>query len=305
MDVHIDRLRQLRSQAFAPTSVEPAQTHFDSFSHKEFDDGSLAERFHENTKHTDVRGFTLGPSAAMFTEDPSLEYAQARLEPEYGDRELLSLPDPGSLDRSLDATLANRRSQRAHAGTGISRQELSTLLGRTAGVTEERPLTDDEREESKSFRAYASAGGLYPIESYLAVINDGPDLEAGLYYYVPEKHALRVLERDEETRERIPELFSLSTDVYDPRDSAIALFLTGALWRVMAKYGPRGYRFVLQESGHLCQNVLLAAAAMDLAAVPLAGFYDDAVNEYLDVNGVDETAVYAIGIGDPAGGEQA
>jgi hypothetical protein len=44
---------------------------------------------------------------------------------------------------------------------------------------------------------------------------------------------------------------------------------------------------------------------MDLAAVPLAGFYDDAVNEYLDVNGVDETAVYAIGIGDPAGGEQA
>ena len=68
-------------------------------------------------------------------------------------------------------------------------------------------------------------------------------------------------------------------------------------WRSRFKYGQRGYRFALLEAGHLAQNVLLAAEALDLGAAPIGGFYDRQLAEFLEIDGVNEGPLYVIPIG--------
>ena len=82
--------------------------------------------------------------------------------------------------------------------------------------------------------------------------------------------------------------------------SAAALFfITSKFWRSRAKYGPRGYRYCLQEAGSACQNLCLAAVAFGLAHVVLGGFYDDEVHERLEIDGVDHAVITIIAVGAP------
>jgi SagB-type dehydrogenase family enzyme len=69
------------------------------------------------------------------------------------------------------------------------------------------------------------------------------------------------------------------------------------VWRTRFKYGLRGYRFSLLEAGHLVQNVVLAATALGLPAVPLGGWYDRRLDELVGADGLDEASVYAVAVG--------
>jgi hypothetical protein len=44
--------------------------------------------------------------------------------------------------------------------------------------------------------------------------------------------------------------------------------------RVSRKYGERAVRFLLQESGHLMQNLCLLSASLGLVTVPLGGYFE-------------------------------
>ena len=68
-------------------------------------------------------------------------------------------------------------------------------------------------------------------------------------------------------------------------------------WRSRFKYGARAYRFALMEAGHVGQNLLLAAAALGLDAVPLGGFYDRNVDAFLGVDGIYEASLYLVPVG--------
>lgn len=303
MEIDLNRLRQLRSQEYGPQKSAPLRSYLDEFTQKEFDQHHLAEIFHENTKYTETMGFKLGPSAGVFMHDPSFVWAQAKLSPDHPGKTRIDLPDPEPLSEEYSTVVAERRSCRDFTGDGIDLQTLSTLLQHSCGVTGSREVGKtededvDEPTETQEFRAYASAGALYPVEIYFAVINEGENLDPGLYYYVPREHSIRVIETRDDMADRIEDLIVISEDVFDPTNAGMVFLLTGSFWRAMAKYGPRGYRFVLQESGHLAQNVLLSAEALDIGSVPLAAFHDDKVNRYLGVNGVDEAALYAIALG--------
>src|SRR6185437_16084667 len=48
---------------------------------------------------------------------------------------------------------------------------------------------------------------------------------------------------------------------------------------------------------HVAQNVLLAATALGLAAVPLGAFYDRRTDTFLALDGVNESTLYAIAVG--------
>ena len=79
-----------------------------------------------------------------------------------------------------------------------------------------------------------------------------------------------------------------------------ALLLVAAVFgRTRFKYGLRGYRFALLEAGHVGQNVLLAATALGLAAVPLGGYYDRRTDEFLGLDGVNESTLYTVAVGCP------
>jgi SagB-type dehydrogenase family enzyme len=81
--------------------------------------------------------------------------------------------------------------------------------------------------------------------------------------------------------------------------SSVVGLLRADMRRMRFKYGERSYRFALLESGHLVQNVLLLAAAAQLAAVPIGGFLDADVNKMLRADGVTEFCTYAFLLGTP------
>lgn len=65
----------------------------------------------------------------------------------------------------------------------------------------------------------------------------------------------------------------------------------------LRKYKERGYRFVLLDAGHIGQNLYLMATALDLSVVSIGGFFDDDVNDLLRLDGVNESALYVIAVG--------
>jgi SagB-type dehydrogenase family enzyme len=79
--------------------------------------------------------------------------------------------------------------------------------------------------------------------------------------------------------------------------AACALLLLAVFGRTRFKYGLRGYRFSLLEAGHVVQNVVLAAAALGVRALPWGGFYDAQVDTVVDADGVEESVVYAVVLG--------
>lgn len=304
MEVSTTRLRELQTQRYQPTKSTHADSCLDEYFTKEFEGCHLAEVFHENTKIDAPTTFRVGPASTMFVEDPRFQFVQSRLQPDWKDRERIELPEPEELPDRIDETVRSRRSGRNHAEEGISLSTLSTFLDHSCGTTGSLAL-DHESRPTKPTRAYPSAGGLYPVEIYLLVMNEGDGLEQGVYYYVPNEHVLRLVKRDPAPSAKSGELFIVDDEkMFDPADSAVTVVLTATFWRSMAKYGPRGYRYVLQESGHIAQNVQLVATAMGLSSVPLAAFRERALDEYLGADGVNESTVYTIPVGVPAGGDR-
>jgi SagB-type dehydrogenase family enzyme len=167
------------------------------------------------------------------------------------------------------------------------------MLELSYGFTE---AVADTAAPKLSRRVVPSAGALYPIEMYLVALNiEG--LEAGLYHYHPKDQLLESL-RAEELRSDIesavlyPEIVS----------QASVVFLLAAIFqRTRFKYGERGYRFVLLDSGHIAQNIYLVSTALGLGAVSMGGYVDEDLNRMLDMNGVDESVVYTVVVGQPTG----
>jgi SagB-type dehydrogenase family enzyme len=85
--------------------------------------------------------------------------------------------------------------------------------------------------------------------------------------------------------------------------AAVVVVLAGALDRTTARYGDRGYRYVLYEAGHAMQNLTLAGAALDIGTLNLGGFLDDALAAVLRLR-PDAVPLYAVAFGPPAGADR-
>jgi len=299
MEFDTDALNQLMSSKYDRRSTRPAptHTHLEAFRRKEFSEADIAEVFHENTKYTERTDRSDQSTMSHFVHDETMQYALSKAPPEYEGHERIDLPSPAeTFDVDVSDAIRHRRTVRSYSGDGLSLDRLSTLLYYSCGATGRLSAPDGVENFG---RAYPSGGGLYPVETYFAVLNAGEDLDEGLYYYVPDDHALRVLRRgDESFADEVAELFATG-GVLDPTDAALSFAFTAAFWRSKAKYGPRGYRFALQESGHVVQNVQLVATAMGLASAPFAAAREDEVNDFLGVDGVDEAAIYTGFVGVP------
>ncbi len=81
------------------------------------------------------------------------------------------------------------------------------------------------------------------------------------------------------------------------RRAAVVFIWTAMMLRCMVKYRDRAMRYIPMDLGHVCQNVQLAATAMDLGSCPIGAFYDDDINELLGVDGEEEAVLYLITVG--------
>ena len=79
----------------------------------------------------------------------------------------------------------------------------------------------------------------------------------------------------------------------------VLVFISAVFDRTLAKYGPRGYRYVLLEAGHLAQNLCLLAAERSLGSLCVGGFMDTRTNAFLGLDPRVEGVVYCVGVGTP------
>ncbi|HOT90003.1 MAG TPA: SagB/ThcOx family dehydrogenase [Anaerolineae bacterium] len=197
----------------------------------------------------------------------------------------LSLPAPGDAQGlSLDEAIRQRRSIRSYAATSISQETLSRLLFYADGINAEQWGT--------RLRAAPSAGALYPLEIYV-VVHRVEGLEAGVYHYAVQDHALMQLRtgdmRDEVMRAGLLQRFL--------GEANVVLIVTAIFQRLRWKYRERTYRYALLEAGHIGQNIYLAATALGMGACAVGAFDDDALNALVGVDGQEEAAVYMLAVG--------
>ncbi len=193
----------------------------------------------------------------------------------------VKLPEPKLKGEvSLEETLFQRRSIREYRDSPLQLDEISQLLWAAQGIT-----------DASGGRTAPSAGALYPLEIYL-VAGNVDNMEEGVYKYVPESHELITIKKGE-IREKLASAALGQTFI---GDAAVIIVITAVYDRTTVKYGDRGIRYVHMEAGHAAQNVLLQATALDLGAVPVGAFYDDAVSQLLTIPD-DETPLYLIPVG--------
>ena len=196
----------------------------------------------------------------------------------------VELPQPQQDGPGLWQTIADRRSHRRFADDPISLLQLAQLVWVVTGVT--------LQESEDAFRAAASAGALYPNETYLLVSNVS-DCPAGIYHYEVLEGRLAMLAEGDFSLE-------MAQACLDQRFCAAAgvVFAWGAVVaRCAQKYTDRAYRYIYLDAGHLGAHLQLAAQALGLGSVNVGAFFDDEVNHLLGLDGTAETVVYLAAVG--------
>jgi SagB-type dehydrogenase family enzyme len=251
-------------------------------------EGFAWELFHENSKMSRSERhltFAYHPSDAVVVQ----VMRELRRVRSYADHPKVRLPDDLPAARSsFDVVLARRQSARSFGPGDITLAELAKVL--LAGTVVTR--SNEDTGYPNPFRAAPSGGALYPLEVYVQARRVS-GLPPGLFHLDPEDRELDQVRVGDE----FEDLAAHFTQPDLASACAAIVFVTAVFYRSIFKYGDRGYRFVLLEAGHVVQNACLAAAAIDLAATPIAGYADRPVDRWLRLDGLSQSTVYAFLIG--------
>ena len=257
-----------------------------------YDDEAPHELFHEQTKYHRSTHAGITRNIRMFLQDPGLIAKGATGFKDLSGFSEIALSKPAAIGKSLGKTMAARRStMRADLKHNIDGQRLSTLLHHAVRVNRTaRP--PQAPEVIQTFRPYPSAGGLYPVELYIAS-SAVPPLPSAVSCYDARRHLLRPLPGVEPKA-----IFDAETSAGNSDAAPCALIVTAVMERSIQKYGPRGYRLALIEAGHMMQNLVLAATGLGISSLVSCSFYETEIEAALGIDGVSETVLAIIFLGD-------
>ena len=188
------------------------------------------------------------------------------------------------------AVVEDRRTNR-HYDTSdyLTQQQLSWLLWATQGQT-----SFSERKGITT-RNVPSAGSRHPFETYL-LINRVRDLAVGLYHYVPQEHAIYLVDDSSD----IVEAINASTFQQKQVVTASVNFIWIAeIYRTSWRYQERAYRYIFIDAGHVCQNLYLAAESEGNAVCAIGAFKDNEANQALGLDGHEKFVAYMASVGKP------
>lgn len=247
---------------------------------------SLAALYHENSKSSRFSLYTELEKIMTFT-DPFILRRSANPFKTYVDRQKfylnseIELPNESFLD-----VLKNRRSKREYDSQYIlTKNDISALCYLSYGVVHWEPIIGDNRKGCFGYRNIPSGGALYPMELYF--ISFKSYLPQGLYHYRPDINCLELV-KEGEFISLLNECILASPKVDFMSCSGIFL-TTSIIERVIIKYGERGYRFMMMEAGAVNALLTFVASSLNLATCSIGGYYDDEVNDFLEIDGAFET----------------
>lgn len=191
----------------------------------------------------------------------------------------------------LEKIIKNRRSATSFSTDLCSLKQVETLLTLSAGVT------GYDSDRHMYHKVVPSAGALNPIEVYVLILKKIESLQPGLYHYDILNNLLEKLPlKEKEEKTSLLDNLVVESEGW-VKNSTLLIFHTLVFDRFEFKYGARGYRFVLIESGAMAQNAHLVGEAMGLGVRLLGGTKDEHIEEMLGIDGVTESLINTIVIG--------
>ncbi|MFC7245101.1 SagB family peptide dehydrogenase [Catellatospora aurea] len=204
----------------------------------------------------------------------------------------LPVPDLAALRRTdppLAEVMEARRSVRRFGGTPLTLTQLGELLHRVARVQQRLPADPaDDRSYSFTLRPAPSAGAMHELDHYLTV-RACQGLAPGVYRYLPDRHALAVVNRDTVPLVRLINAAYLALNRVSVPQVLISLAARGD--RTTRKYGDLAYSLTLRNAGVALQSVYLCATAMGLGACAVGS--GDAA-DFAEATGLDPAEVSAV-----------
>jgi SagB-type dehydrogenase family enzyme len=208
----------------------------------------------------------------------------------YPGKRRVALPEFDAVPaRTLAEIVRQWTPAQGFGGGSMTLAQLGRLLYFTNGITMKVP----PGEKGSARRAAPSAGALYSGEVYVAAARV-QGLAPGVYYYeVAQQRLVEAAAGFDPAR--------LADAIERPASiegAAATILLTNVFGRYSWRYANRGYRYALIDSGHIGENLRLAAASAGLAQRDSLAFRDDLLNGLLEIDGVKEAvcSVHAVGL---------
>lgn len=232
-------------------------------------ESSISERYHEETKYSEVGLRRAASNAPLDWGAQPVPFKQVV------ERSVLLPIDGLPIERTRGESLP---SAPVDDPTALDAAKLSRILWHTNGCTR----IVRHAGGIHHFRAAPSAGGMYPTEVYVAVA-DVPGIQSGTYLYHLLEHSLVPVQGGDPT-----EMLSRALFGHPAAEAPASIILTAEWYRSSWRYRERGYRRALLDTGHVAGNLELAAAAEGRTAVLLADFRDDLFERLLGVDAATE-----------------
>ncbi|MBI4725740.1 SagB/ThcOx family dehydrogenase [candidate division TA06 bacterium] len=212
------------------------------------------------------------------------------LQKEYPkDAEIIELPEPDkSVIKKSDIfdCIGDRKSRRQFSDEPLRLEELSYLLWATQGIKK-------MRGSSVALRIVPSGGCMHPFETYLAV-NNVTGLKKGLYRYQPVDHKLVKLF----TISSMPKKLAKAALGQDFAGHCAVTFIWSAVpYKTEWRYSLEAKKIILQDSGHLCQNLYLACESINCGTCAIGAYHQKLFDKLCQLDGKDEFVVYVAPVG--------
>jgi len=206
---------------------------------------------------------------------------------EYPDRPTVQLPEPDDVKpSSLRQAIKNRCSVRKYTAKPVTLAQLSFMLWASCGAR--------GRDAGILRRTVPSAGGLYPIETYV-VVNALEGIEPGIYHYAVRTHSLEMLASG-----RFGDsLAHAALEQNQCREAPVVFVWSAVFARTTWKYGQRGFRYIGLDAGHIAHALAISASSLGLGTCQMAALFDDEVNGLIGLDGHTESAIYMSSVGRP------
>ncbi|HOI25066.1 MAG TPA: SagB/ThcOx family dehydrogenase [Caldisericia bacterium] len=197
-------------------------------------------------------------------------------------------PDPSNLaNDSLFQAIQSRESVRAYSTEPFTQKELSFLLWASQGIRK------PSAKPHIFFRNVPSAGCRHAFESYIA-IHKVEGLDTGFYHYLPQDHSLELISLDEHSEAKIIDA-ALGQGF---AGHCAATFLWTCLpYRMEWRYDIESTKLILLDAGHLCQNLMLAALAINAGTCAIGAYDQEIADQTIAVDGENEFVIYMASAG--------
>ncbi|WP_037368978.1 SagB/ThcOx family dehydrogenase [Amycolatopsis orientalis] len=194
-----------------------------------------------------------------------------------------------SADPGLQEAIEARQSIRTYGEKPITAEQLGEFLYRTARVRGTYgPRPEARMPYEGSSRPYPCGGAGYELELYLTV-RRCHGLAPGIYHYDAGEHVLRLVNADEDAREELLSVATLSTGGQAVPD--VLVTMTSRFQRLSWKYQSIAYAVTLKHAGALYQTMYLVATAMGLAGCGLGSGDADASARAFKLDYLRESSV--------------